>query len=126
MTGFDRFEKKSPSVAPPKYFLPAVDVSESKDELLLVADMPGVAPEALEVTVEDGVLTFSGRIAPGPERGLETVHQEFLKGDYFRQFRLPREFLADKVEAVLKAGVVTIRVPRDERSKSRRIPVRAE
>ena len=120
-------QTKTKGGEPETYFLPAVDVSETPDELVLVADMPGVAPENLEVTVEDGILTFSGRVPESANEGSrQPVQKEFLSGDYYRQFRVPREFAAERINASLKAGVVTIRIPRDERSKPRRIPIQIE
>lgn len=112
--------------APQEYYLPAVDAMETDEELVLIADMPGVGPESLEVTVEEGVLTLHGRVAPRTVETQETLQQEFVSGDYYRQFRLPREFAADKIDASLKAGVVTIRIPRDEKAKPRKIPVRID
>jgi HSP20 family protein len=117
---------KTHNPTPEKYFLPAVDVLESRDELVLMADMPGVSPENLEVTVEDGVLTFLGRVPPLSSETREVVQHEFLKGSYYRQFKVPRDFLSEKMEAALKGGVVTVRIPRDERSKPRKIQVRVE
>lgn len=111
---------------PQEYYLPAVDAFETPDELVLVADMPGVGPEGLEVTVEQGVLTLIGRMAPTVVTGRETLQQEFLRGDYYRQFRIPRDFMTDKIDASLKAGVVTIRIAREEKTKPRRIDVRVE
>jgi len=120
-------ESKSKGGAPEKYFLPAVDVTETPEELVLVADMPGVAPEDLEVTIEDGILTFSGQVPETAQEGsAEVVQREFLSGDYYRQFRVPREFAAEAINASLKFGVVTIRIPRDEKSKPRRIPIQVE
>lgn len=119
-------ERRSSNAAPQKFFLPAVDVLETRDELVLVADMPGVSPESLDVTVEEGILTIIGRVGPSVGESREAIQREFLRGDYYRQFRVPREFLTDRMDASLKAGVVTIRIPREERSKPRKIPVRAE
>ena len=111
---------------PEEYFLPAIDAMETKDELVIIADMPGVAPGDLEVSVEGDVLTVRGRVQPTAVESLEALHQEFLRGDYFRQFRMPRDFQPDKVQAGLKAGVVTVRIPRQERAKPHRIAIRAE
>ncbi len=111
---------------PKEYFLPAVDAFETQDDLILIADMPGVDSGGLEVTVAEGVLTLSGKVASREEAGMETVQQEFLSGDYYRQFQIPRDFVADRVDASLKSGVVTIRIPRAERAKPKRIPVRSE
>lgn len=119
-------EKSPRTSSPAEYYVPGVDALETPDELVLVADMPGVAPENLEVTVEEGMLTLIGRATPPPVEARETLQQEFVRGDYYRQFRTPRSFATDKIDASLKAGVVTIRIPREEQSKPRRIPVRTD
>jgi len=112
--------------APQEYFLPAVDALETPDELVLIADMPGVAPGGLEVTVDEGVLTLRGRVGASTAETARVLQREFERGDYFRQLRIPRDFLTDKIDATLKAGVVTVRIPRAERSRPRHIPVRVE
>ncbi|MBN2583039.1 MAG: Hsp20/alpha crystallin family protein [Planctomycetes bacterium] len=120
-------ETNKNTTVPEEYFLPPVDVMETADELVVTADMPGVAPENLDVTIEEGVLTLHGRIGQVEEpASRKTLQREFLTGDYYRQFRLPRDFSAEQINASLKAGVVTIRISRDERSKPRRIPVRID
>lgn len=116
--------EKAGSAAPQEYYLPAVDAMETKDELVLIADMPGTRPEDLEVTVEDGILTLTGAMAAPTVESRETLQREFLRGTYYRQFRVPREFAADRIDATLKAGVVTVRIPREEKSKPRKIPVK--
>ena len=114
------------SAAPRQCYLPPVDAMESENELVLIADMPGVRPEDLEVTVEEGILTLSGRVSAPPVESRETLQQEFLRGDYYRQFRMPRDFATDRIDASFKAGVVTLRIPREEKSKPRKIAVRSE
>lgn len=116
-------EKTNPT-ATQEYYLPAVDAMETREELVLIADMPGTRPEDLEVTVEDGILTLMGAMTAPAIDGRETLQREFLRGTYYRQFRLPREFAADRIDATLKAGVVTVRIPREEKSKPRKIPVK--
>ena len=119
-------ENENSSPPSQDYYLPAVDALETQDELVLIADMPGVGAADLEVTVEEGILTMHGRVAPGTMDALEAVQREFVRGDYQRQFRIARDFQTDKIEAALKAGVVTVRIPREERSKPRKIPIRVE
>lgn len=111
---------------PSEYFLPDVDVMETPNELLIVADMPGVTPETLDVTVNENILTIAGRVPMRVDAGEKTRHQEFVRGDYYRQFRVPREFATGKIHAALNGGVVTITIPRDERTRPRRIEIRAE
>lgn len=119
-------QNSSAMEASEKQYLPAVDAYETVDELVLVADMPGVTPESLEVTVEEGVLTLLGRVTAPAIEGERLIQREFVRGDYYRQFRIPRDFLADRIDAAMKAGVVTIRIPRAERTKSRKVDVRVE
>jgi HSP20 family protein len=116
--------EKTGSAVPQEYYLPAVDAMETRDELVLIADMPGTRPENLEVTVEDGILTLTGTMAAPGVESRDTLQREFLRGAYYRQFRVPREFAADRIDATLKAGVVTVRIPREEKSKPRKIPVK--
>ncbi len=111
---------------PGEYFLPDVDIMEAPNELTIIADMPGVSSEALDVTINDNILTLSGRVTMRIDSAQKTLHQEFSRGDYYRQFRIPREFAAGKVHASLNAGVVTVRIPRDERTRPRKIEIRAE
>ena len=54
------------------------------------------------------------------------VQREFLRGDYYRQFRIPKGFVTDEVDAALKSGVVTISLPREEKNKPTRIAIRIE
>jgi len=119
-------ENRSRNSASQERYLPAVDALETNDELVLIADIPGVTAETLEVTVEQGVLTLLGRVEPAPVESKEVLQQEFLQGDYYRQFRLPRDFSTDTIDASLKGGVVTIRIPREEKSRPRKITVRTE
>lgn len=121
-----QYEGHMRSEAPDDYFLPAVDAMETEQELVLLADMPGVSPDRLDITVEEGVLTLAGRVEPESAEHEETIQQEFLRGDYYRQFRIPREFQADRIDASVKNGVVTVRIPREERSAPKRIEIRVE
>lgn len=111
---------------PSEYYLPDVDIMETPNELIIIADMPGVTSEALEVTVNESILTVAGRVPMRVDAGEKTRHNEFARGDYYRQFRVPREFATGKIHAALNAGVVTIRIPRDERTQPRRIEIRSQ
>jgi HSP20 family protein len=116
-----------PAAEPPQsYFVPATDIYETADELVIVADLPGIKPEGLGVTVDDNVLEIRGTLpAAGPAPG-ETLLAEFAAGEFYRAFQLPADFDTDKVQAGLKQGVLTIRLPKSERLKPRRIEVKIE
>lgn len=117
--------EQEPHGPPESYFIPATDIYQTEDELVLVADMPGVRPDGLDVTVQDSVLVIRGKPAAAEEAG-EALLAEFAAGEYYRSFQLPADYDTAKVRAVLKQGVLTLRLPKSERLKPRRIPVKAE
>lgn len=108
--------------APENYIRPAVDIFETEENLTLVADMPGVNKERLDVNMERGVLTIQGRIA-AELRG-EPLFREFSLADYYRQFELPNEIDSEKTEAEFKNGVLTLTMPKSEAAKPKRIEIR--
>ena len=104
-----------------RYITPPVDIFETKDGLTVVADLPGVEQKGLDVRVADGILTLQGRtahVAPGTpvDREYELLH-------FYRQFELPDEVDAEKIAAELKHGVLTLRLPKKEKAKPRKIEV---
>ena len=104
--------------------LPAVDVFEDASGITLLADMPGVPKERLDVKVEADTLSIEGEVvAPTPE-GLEAVYAEVRVPRYRRTFTLSRELDTSKVEANLKDGVLTLRIPKQAHAQPRRIEVR--
>uniref|UniRef100_UPI00272E7500 Hsp20/alpha crystallin family protein n=1 Tax=Geoalkalibacter sp. TaxID=3041440 RepID=UPI00272E7500 len=85
--------------APDTYARPAVDIYETEENLTLVADLPGVAKEDLDINLERGILTIRGSVkggAPG-----KALFREFCLGEYFRQFQLPDEIDPEKTSAEL-------------------------
>lgn len=105
------------------YIRPAVDIFESEQNLILVADMPGVDKERLDVNFERGILTLKGEInASG--RG-EPLYREFSLGSsYYRQFELSDDFDTEKTSAEFKNGVLTLTLAKSETAKPKRIEIR--
>lgn len=106
-------------------YCPAVDIYQTAQEVVLVADLPGVAREGLSVQVEQNVLTISGRVTAQESLGQEQ-RREFEDGDFYRAFTLSDEAEPEGVEAALSAGVLTLRIPRRRAPEGRRIEVRVE
>jgi len=109
--------RERPLVTPP------VDIYENGDELLLVADMPGVARESITIDLNKDRLTVTGRregVIMGGGRGEATP--EF---DYYRAFVVPNGLDAEKITAELSAGVLRVHLPKSAALKPRRIEVRA-
>jgi HSP20 family protein len=105
---------------------PAVDITERKDAYLVMAELPGVGIDDLEITFQDGVLTIQGErhVAHGPSE--EQVHRaERRYGPFRRSITLPAHVKADAIEASTRDGVLQILVPKAEEVHARRIEVRA-
>lgn len=105
--------------------LPAVDVFEDAGGITLLADMPGVPKEQLELKVEGEVLQIEGGVQPRTPDGLEAIYAEVRVPRYRRSFTLSRELDTTRIEANLKDGVLTLRIPKQAHAQPRRIAVTA-
>jgi HSP20 family molecular chaperone IbpA len=103
---------------------PAVDVYENDQEILLVADLPGVPAENLSVRLEDSELTLEGRWRDTDEHD-RALSREWRPVDYRRTFVVPEGIDPEAVKARVKDGVVTIHLPKAEAFRPREIPVSA-
>lgn len=102
---------------------PRVDVYEGEAEYLVVADMPGVARESVEIRFDGGELTLEARReAPAPGTGLLT---EYRVADLRRAFAMPDGIDAEKIEAELANGVLTVHLPKSAQKRPRKIQIRA-
>ena len=104
-----------------RYLMPAVDIYETEDNLVLLADLPGVKRENLDVGVDDDILTIEGCV--DAEQTGEMVRGEYELHDYFRQFRLSEAIDQEKISAELKQGVLRVELPKAERAKPKQIEV---
>lgn len=105
--------------------LPRVDILETDDELLLVADLPGVQPQDVDVRFENGELALHGRRHPRfPDK--QRVRWEAENANFYRVFRVTEYVAGDKISAELKNGVLTVHLPKVETAKPRRIAVKGE
>ena len=103
---------------------PAVDIEEHADKYVLHADVPGVDPNAIEITLEGGVLTLSGsREKAVEQKGVESRRIERVTGTFLRRFTLPESVDAENVKASGKNGVLEIVIPKREAAKPRKITV---
>ncbi len=106
------------------FFSPDVDIHATEDKLILLADMPGVAREDLEIDLREGVLTLLGRVGEAPE-GFQLVREEYRVGGFTRRFTLSDDIDGERIEASLKDGVLRLVLPKAEKALPRRIEVRA-
>jgi HSP20 family protein len=105
---------------------PAVDIYERRDAYLVMAEIPGVSADDVEVTFEDGLLTIQGERHLAKEASAEQVHRsERRHGAFRRSIMLPSHVEADKIEASAQDGVLQILVPKPREARGKRIQVRA-
>lgn len=106
-------------------YAPHVDIAEQPDRFVVVADMPGVGPDDLDISYERGTLTIHGRVTPRQaEQTTEYVAREYGVGDFYRSFQLGEGIDADRIEAELRDGVLTLELPKSEGWTRRKIPVK--
>ena len=108
---------------PPQLFSPNVDILENSDELTLVADVPGVSPDGIDIQYEQGELTIRGRVAPRREDRSFLLH-EYGVGDFYRAFQLGEGVDNERISAEVAGGVLTVHLPKTERVKPRKIAVK--
>lgn len=105
------------------FVTPAVDIFETEQGLTLVADLPGLDREHLSIDIDKGILTLEGRT---PEwQGSQEVYREFTMPSYYRQFQLPDTIDVGRISAEIQSGVLTLKLPKAEAAKPRRIEVRS-
>lgn len=105
-------------------WVPPVDIEEYADRFVIYADVPGVDPASIEVTLEKGVLTLSGeRPTAVAQSGLERRRNERVSGRFHRRFALPDTADADAVSASGKLGVLEVVIPKRAQAQPRRISV---
>ena len=105
-------------------WVPAVDTKEEEERFVIEADVPGVDPEEIEITMEDGVLSLAGnrRVEPRTEReGYRRV--ERVTGRFYRRFTLPDTADADAIEARFNHGVLVVSIPKLAKVQPRKINV---
>ncbi len=106
-------------------FLPCTDIFEREDAIVVVADMPGVGPEAVDVDLTGEELTISGRVADSAVEGHTLSSWEYEVGDYRRRFRLSGGIDSDKIEATIKNGVLEVVLPKAKEAQPQKITVKA-
>lgn len=109
-----------------EFYRPNVDIVELHDELLVLADMPGLATDLIDIRFEDGTLTIHGRVPPRQPAQQQFRRQEYGIGDFYRTFRVSEEIDATRISADYGEGVLTLHLPKSEAAKPRRIAVQAK
>ncbi len=115
---------KAERVRPGRVFLPAVDIFETPEALIMEADMPGVAADKVTVDLHDNHLVITGEVGPPVGSGETVVEQEYYTGDFQREFHVGSLIDQGKIQATMKDGVLHLVLPKVEKAKPRKIEVK--
>ncbi len=107
------------------YFIPRVDIFETDSELVVLADMPGVRSEDVDLRYERGELMLHGKL-PRREHAGQALLREYEDGDYYRVFQVHESIDSTKIEADCRNGVLTIHLPKAEVVRPRQVQVRGQ
>jgi HSP20 family protein len=106
-------------------WVPAFDISENEKEYIVTAELPGIDPKDLDVTLSDGILTVKGEKKQEKEDKGKDYHRiERRYGSFHRSFQIPGEIKADKVDASYKNGILKLILPKAESSVAKKIEVK--
>jgi len=111
---------------PESILRPPVDIFEDAEGITLVADIPGVSKEGLNLQVDNDSLTVHGEVSIDTPDGMQALHADVRSKRYERSFSLSNELDVDAIDASLKHGVLQVRIPKRAEVKPRKIEVRVD
>jgi HSP20 family protein len=108
-------------------WLPSLDVSETKGDLVVKAEIPGIDPKDIDISLTNDLLTIKGEKKQEKEEKEENYHLiERSYGSFTRSIRLPKEVQSDKINASYKNGLLKITLPKSEEAKKKEIKIKVE
>jgi HSP20 family protein len=106
---------------------PSVDVSETKDNVVIKAEIPGMTKDDVKISIQDNVITLKGEKKQEKEEKDANYHRiERSYGSFCRSFTLPAAVKADKIKATYKDGILNVTLPKTEEVKPKEIPINVE
>ena len=105
-------------------YSPRIDIWETDDELMLYADLPGVAPENLDIQFENRELRIHGKVCPRHD-DVKFLYGEYGIGDFYRTFSIGETIDSQNISGELKDGVLTLHLPKTDAVKPRRLEVKS-
>jgi HSP20 family protein len=105
-------------------FSPPVDIFETEKAITILADMPGVKPDGLNIDLRENTLTLDGEVRAPENPGEIQIFREYRSGRFFRQFTLSQLIDRDKIDAEMTDGVLRLQLPKVEAAIPRRIAVK--
>ena len=110
---------------PGRVFEPSVDIFETDAAITVLADMPGVEPEGLDIDLRDNLLTITGSVKTVERNDERMLLREYETGSFYRQFRLSNAVDQGRIDAALKDGVLRLTLPKAEAHRPRKIEIRS-
>lgn len=111
---------------PQKLYTPATDIYETQEQLIVLADMPGVKQDGVDITLEQNILTIYGHVDQPEFPGYSLTYAEYGMGSYRRVFALSNEIDREGIQASVKNGVLKLILPKSKRAMPRKISVKVE
>ncbi len=119
----ERAQRPSEARSPRDTFAPRFDIWEGDQELVLYADLPGVEPDQLDIEFEKGQLMIRGKV--NRYQDVKFLFAEYGIGDFYRSFTISDAINSEAITAELRDGVLTLRLPKAEAAKPRKVEVRS-
>jgi len=117
-------QHKGETTKPEKYYIPAVDIYETDQDVTVIAEMPGVGAGGIYVTLEDDVLTISGKKESEELPNARTLLQEYESGNYQRRFTVAETIDQQNIKAVMQNGMLKVILPKTAPAQPRKIEVK--
>jgi HSP20 family molecular chaperone IbpA len=105
-------------------FVPKTDIYETEEDIVVVADLPGVDQNSIDITLEKNILTIAAFGNPTLPEGFNLLYAEYEPGDYQRSFRITSDIEHDEIEATVSNGELRLRLPKADSAKVKKIPVK--
>ncbi len=122
-TNDKELEKTTKRAMTNRVYTPPVDIIEQKDYIILLADMPGVDANSVQITLDKDQLTIHGNVEHEEHKGHRLAVSEYGLGDYERTFTISNEIDRDNIKASMKDGVMRLTLPKAAVAQTRKIPV---
>lgn len=107
-----------------RLYVPRVDIYENEETIFVVADVPGVSEDAIDITLEKNVLTIDAHVQAERPENYSLTYAEYGIGDFRRRFSLSNEIDREKITADVKDGVLKVALPKAAPAKARKISVK--
>jgi len=121
-----RKEVRTPGepTAPLRYFVPHVDIYETEQAVTLLAEMPGVEKDRVEIDLDDKTLTIKGNMIPEDETGRRYLLKEYESGSFVRSFTISEAIDPADIQASMNFGILTVTLPKARPAQPKKIAVR--